>query len=403
MKNDNQYRSNRLPQWLINEWDYEKNLVKPEKYSVGSNSSVWWICENNHSWQQIIRNRKAPCSYCSHRKLWTGFNDLNTLSPELLEEWDYSKNIISPSKILNFSSTSVWWKCRKNDHTWKARINARTNIKNPTGCPYCSNRRVLKGYNDINTTHPELAKEWDSKKNNTKIDEAMLYSKKVFFWICQYGHHYSMSGEKKILNQTCPYCSNKKVLEGFNDLLSKNLALSKEWDSVKNKDNPNEVYYKSYNKYWWLCQEKNHSWKASLANRISRNSGCPDCSHRISQGEFELRTQIQKIFHTKTIHNNRTLIKPYEIDIYLPSYGYAFEYNGDYWHSSEVLSKSHNMDSYNYHSKKFRISLFSNIQMFFVWQYDWENNKEDIIEALCILRDKNTISDILIKNIGVNG
>ena len=27
-------------------------------------------------------------------------------------------------------------------------------------CPYCENKKVLVGYNDLKTTHPNIAKEW---------------------------------------------------------------------------------------------------------------------------------------------------------------------------------------------------------------------------------------------------
>lgn len=36
-----------------------------------------------------------------------------------------------------------------------------------TNCPYCSNRKLLKGYNDFLTTNqnPQLLDEWDYTRN----------------------------------------------------------------------------------------------------------------------------------------------------------------------------------------------------------------------------------------------
>ena len=31
--------------------------------------------------------------------------------------------------------------------------------------PYCGDRKVLKGYNDLRTTHPEIAREWNKERN----------------------------------------------------------------------------------------------------------------------------------------------------------------------------------------------------------------------------------------------
>ena len=63
------------------------------------------------------------------------------------------------------SKTKVWWICSLN-HTWKAEIDSRTYGR---GCPYCSNVKVLLGYNDLESTSPDLIKEWDFSKNTFKI------------------------------------------------------------------------------------------------------------------------------------------------------------------------------------------------------------------------------------------
>ena len=31
--------------------------------------------------------------------------------------------------------------------------------------PYCGDRKALKGYNDLRTTHPEIAREWNKERN----------------------------------------------------------------------------------------------------------------------------------------------------------------------------------------------------------------------------------------------
>ena len=44
------------------------------------------------------------------------------------------------------------------------------------GCPYCNNRKLLKGYNDLQTKFPHLAKEWSSK-NKTFPEDCLPCSK----------------------------------------------------------------------------------------------------------------------------------------------------------------------------------------------------------------------------------
>lgn len=55
------------------EWDYNKNIKKPEEYTAGSGSryKVWWLCANKgHSWQASINTRvgkNSGCPYCCHK------------------------------------------------------------------------------------------------------------------------------------------------------------------------------------------------------------------------------------------------------------------------------------------------------------------------------------------------
>lgn len=74
-------------------------------------------------------------------------------NPELLAEWNTTKNgLLTPYDVTPGSGKKVWWKCSLG-HEWQATIGSRVN---GNGCPYCSNQRVLIGFNDLATTNPEL-------------------------------------------------------------------------------------------------------------------------------------------------------------------------------------------------------------------------------------------------------
>ena len=120
-----------------------------------------------------------------------------TLFPNITEEWDYEKNgNIKPSDITAHNGKKVWWKC-KNGHSWEANVSTRTG-KNQTGCPYCSNKKVLKGYNDLETCFPELCKEWNYDKNDILPSDVVFGSAKSVWWKCSKGHEW----EAKIVNRT---------------------------------------------------------------------------------------------------------------------------------------------------------------------------------------------------------
>lgn len=96
-------------------------------------------------------------------RLVKGENDLATVNPVLAKEWHPTKNgNLNPEDITSGSSKEVWWLCPKG-HSYSMVVNQRT--KRGYDCPYCSGHRVLKGINDLATTNPDLAKEWNYDKN----------------------------------------------------------------------------------------------------------------------------------------------------------------------------------------------------------------------------------------------
>ena len=62
----------------------------------------------------------------------------------------------------------VWWTCSKG-HDYQATINHRSN---GSGCPYCSNYKVLTGYNDLATINPEL---WQFRAREIANDYVVGY------------------------------------------------------------------------------------------------------------------------------------------------------------------------------------------------------------------------------------
>lgn len=105
-------------------------------------------------------------------KLIVGQNDLAKVNPDLAAEWHPSKNgSLLPSQITAGSNRKVWWlgKC---GNEWQAVVSSRTR---GNGCPFCANKRVLPGFNDLATTYPEIAEEWNYKRNGALSPEDFTY------------------------------------------------------------------------------------------------------------------------------------------------------------------------------------------------------------------------------------
>lgn len=196
---------------LAKEWNYEKNgKLRPENFIPKSVKVVWWKCNNGHEWQARIahRNNGSECPYCKGVKVLTGYNDLATFNPQLVKEWNYEKNgALKPEQVTVNSGKKVWWKCKKG-HEWQATI---ANRNSGTGCPYCSNKKVLKDYNDLTTINPQLAKEWNYDKNgNLRPEDFTVNSGKKVWWKCLKGHEWQATIANRNNGTGCPYCSGHK-------------------------------------------------------------------------------------------------------------------------------------------------------------------------------------------------
>lgn len=275
---------------LAREWDFELNgNLKPDLVSLFSNKKVYWKCSKGHSWKATISHRQqgSNCPVCTNKKVVPGINDLATTNPLLVNEWDYTLNKdIDPFLITRSSIRAVWWVC-KLGHSWKASIASRNKGNN---CPYCSNKKIIIGYNDLATTHPEIITEWDNSQNELKPTEVTCGSIREIWWKCKNNHSWKARISDRATGSTCPYCQSKRLVIGLNDLLSQKPLIAKEWDYKKNYPlKPDQVRPYTNKKVWWICRF-GHSWEANIRRR-SAGDKCPYCSHhRVIKGETDLLT-----------------------------------------------------------------------------------------------------------------
>ena len=202
---------------LANEWHYEKNNeLTPMDVRPGSNKKVWWKCAQGHEWQADIshRNSGSGCPYCAGQKAVTGKNDLQTVNPLLVNEWDFEKNNgLTPMDVMPYSDKKVCWKC-SNGHRWQAVIKSRSK---GTGCPYCIGQKVLVGYNDLATLNPLLAKEWNYENNgDLKPEQFTLGSNKIVWWKCGKGHEWQAMINSRNRGRGCPECAKQKRIKDKN-------------------------------------------------------------------------------------------------------------------------------------------------------------------------------------------
>lgn len=265
---------------IMKYWNFNRNTeLDLTCLTEKSCKNAWWICEKGHEWETTINHlyRGTRCPYCSGNKILKGYNDLMTTNSKDLKEWDYSKNEISPDEVSNGSRKKVWWVCPQGHSYLMPIVNK---IKCGNSCPICSNRIVLEGYNDLKSKYPDIAKEWNYEKNgDLKPEDFVCGSNKKVWWICEKKHEWQAAISKRNNGTKCPYCSNMKVLIGYNDFESQRPEKLVFWDYKKNNILPEKIYYKSYSNINWKCPKCKFEWVSKVVT-ISEGKGCPNCKFK---------------------------------------------------------------------------------------------------------------------------
>jgi len=277
---------------IASQWHPTKNgELTPEQVSPNTHRKVWWQCEIcGHEWQATVKSRagiqKCGCPVCAGRTVIPGKNDLETEFPEIAREWHPTKNInLTPQKVPSGTTRRVWWLCSICGHEWQTGISARTH---GSGCPVCAGKTVIPGQNDLLSRHPKIAKEWSRERNGCLTPDSVTpLSNRSVWWKCENGHEYKAMIASRTSNGTgCPYCANRKVLPGFNDLASQMPKIAAQWHPTLNGTlTPEMVTCGSAKKVWWQCSE-GHVWKAAIYSRTGvQKCGCPVCAGRVKKSK----------------------------------------------------------------------------------------------------------------------
>lgn len=285
------------------------------------------------------------------RKLIKGVNDLATVRPNLVNEWDYDKNERRIDEYTYGSRQFVYWKC-KYGHRWKAMIYERYR---GTGCPVCNgkfntsypeqllyacikqiypntiSRGKYQGY-EFDIAIPELrlcieysGEHWEhklrqekmtickehnvkfieiieTKKLNNEIKEIDEYT--YIYGSYNHREEYLLNILSKIINiditsidlekAKMDAISNSRYSIPDESQLYNNELLRNEWSS-KNIASPKDYSMHSGFKVWWKCSKCNYEWEAKISDR-SRGQGCPACkANKMLQRNLEyINKQIKQ-------------------------------------------------------------------------------------------------------------
>ena len=139
----------------------------------------------------------------------------------------------------------------------------------------------------------KLSGEWHPTKNGElTIHSNSLRTAMKVWWQCSKGHEWEATINNRARGQSCPFCGNKRVLAGFNDLATKHPLLASQWHPTKNDNlTPQDIVSNYSKKVWWQC-DKGHEWEAIPNRRVSQTTkGCPVCAgQKVAVGYNDLKS-----------------------------------------------------------------------------------------------------------------
>jgi len=121
-------------------------------------------------------------------------------------------------------------------------------------------------------------------------------------------------------------------------------TLIKEWrqGGIENMKNYSRG---SHDKVQWEC-EYEHKFEASILNRVTNESNCPQCSGKFktSVPEQYLCIYLEEALKGKyNVENRYKALNGVELDIVIRGSNIAIEYNGGYYHNNDRAKQMQNV------------------------------------------------------------
>jgi hypothetical protein len=358
-----------------------------DKFLKKDNEGICKVCGNPAKYKNITEGYREFCStVCSY----TDRNQSRRITQEIYETRVKEKNIeIDLSRAIFIDvTTKVTLGCHKLDkygveHGWYDQIPPDT--FDGHGCPKCGTERGHKlqerSYEEMmilcKQSHPEddLSLLKERVNSNEKISPICckldIFGDKHGTYDCYLNDYINKS-------IGCPKCYNER--RGQTLLLSFEEYREKVREKFGDEEAAKVISYDGMgNKATYNCPEKfvdgteHGHYEQRAGNHLYLSANCPICfKSKKSRLETEVYEFVLKYF-IEAKDNLRNIIKPKELDVYIPSIKTAIEFDGLYWHSEAKMDK-------NEHLLKTELCEHLGIHLIQIFEDDWKN-KRPIIES----------------------
>lgn len=288
---------------LVPEWHANKNGdLSPSAVTPGSTTRVWWRCPVcAYDWDAKVCHRALSgtgCPQCAGTVLTPGVNTLDVACPPAATRWATALNGGLPaSQVHAGTNKAYYWACGEG-HVWKAPVSRVVSVhhhqppgrdSSTLGCPVCgvARNQHTAPRGTIAQEYPHLIPEWDTDRNDPGVtaDTVTSGSDRPIWWRCSRGHSWQARAKSRCTRGGgCPFCSNRRVLAGYNDLATKHPALAACWHPTLNGPlTPRMVTARSSKTVYWLCPHGHTSRgrvSAKTSSSLSADAvlACTECA-----------------------------------------------------------------------------------------------------------------------------
>ena len=297
------------------------------------------------------------------------------------QQYDIDLSVLNINQIGQIIQKDLECKCV----CGKLKIWKRSSIQSTCGNKECITKHIknvfINKYGEDSPQKVDIFKEKTKNTNMIRFGKTSFLSTDNFQTKSKQTHteRYGVSNYSKLKSRN----DNMKLASGIKNIsdMNKEFIIENFIDdnlNIKMNEIMNYFNYKNTTSIYYLLLD--------LGIEYNRLGGT-------SYAETEINKYIQLLVYNNIILNTRKIISPLEIDIYIPDYNLAIEFNGSYWHSYGLNNLSPNQsDKFfqkNRHldkTEKFE-SISENNQLFHIFENEWtDDTKRDIWKS--IIKDK---------------
>ena len=311
-------------------WSNE-NIKTPRQVFKSSGDKYYFDCiECKHTFDMSLNGISSDnswCSYCANKKLCDDLEcklcfEKSFESHEKSIYWS-NNNELKPRQVFKFSNKKYLFDCNICNHEIDKNINSIST--NNHWCAYCTNQKLCNNkecklcFKKSFASH-EKSKYWSIKnvENPRQIFKGTNYEYLFNCDICNHEFEIKISNIAS-KNNWCNYCSNKYLCNNKDCKIcfEKSFAShekSKYW-SIKNVENPRQVFKGSQYKYLFNCNICNHEFDKDIGS-INNDGWCPYCVNKKLCDNLECNICLEKSFatHEKSIYwSNKNELKPRQV------------------------------------------------------------------------------------------